>query len=113
MNEALLKRIKVLEEEKKGRLSDSTKLPFCIEQIQHDDKLVQFYTGFSSFRLFLAFFELLGPAVDHLNFWGSKDGARKRCKLRKIDGKNQLFLVLLKLKLNLKHKDLAFRFVFQ
>eukprot|EP00731_Ephydatia_muelleri_P019540 Em0012g365a len=39
MNEALLKRIKVLEEEKKGRLSDSTKLPFCIEQIQHDDKL--------------------------------------------------------------------------
>ena len=33
MNEALLKRIKVLEEEKKGRLSDSTKLPFCIEQI--------------------------------------------------------------------------------
>ena len=110
MNEALLKRIKVLEEEKKGRLSDSTKLPFCIEQIQHDDKLVQFYTGFSSFRLFLAFFELLGPAVDHLNFWGSKDGARKRCKLRKIDGKKQLFLVLLKLKLNLKHKDLAFRF---
>ena len=110
MNEALLKRIKVLEEEKKGRLSDSTKLPFCIEQIQHDDKLVQFYTGFSLFRLFLAFFELLGPAVDHLNFWGSKDGARKRCKLRKIDGKNQLFLVLLKLKLNLKHKDLAFRF---
>ena len=110
MNEALLKRIKVLEEEKKGHLSDSTKLPFCIEQIQHDDKLVQFYTGFSSFRLFLAFFELLGPAVDHLNFWGSKDGARKRCKLRKIDGRNQLFLVLLKLKLNLKHKDLAFRF---
>ena len=74
MNEALLKRIKVLEEEKRGRLSDSTKLPFCIEQIQHDDKLVQFYTGFSSFRLFLAFFELLGPAVDHLYFWGSKDG---------------------------------------
>ena len=60
-----------------------------------------------SFRLFLAFFELLGPAVDHLNFWGSKDGARKRCKLRKIDGKDQLFLVLLRLKLNLKHKDLA------
>ena len=59
MNEALLKRIKVLEEEKRGRLSDSTKLPFCIEQIQHDDKLVQFYTGFSTFRLFLAFFELL------------------------------------------------------
>ena len=62
------------------------------------------------FSFVFSFFELLGPAGDHLNFWGSKDGARKRCKLRKIDGKNQLFLVLLKLKLNLKHKDLAFRF---
>ena len=93
MNEALLKRIKVLEEEKRGRLSDSTKLPFCIEQIQHDDKLVQFYTGFSSFRLFLAFFELLGPAVDHLYFWGSKDGARKRCNYISLFSKEHINFV--------------------
>ena len=93
MNEALLKRIKVLEEEKRGRLSDSTKLPFCIEQIQHDDKLVQFYTGFSSFRLFSAFFELLGPAVDHLYFWGSKDGARKRCNYISLFSKEHINFV--------------------
>ena len=64
-----------------------------------------FILGSPLFVFFLASFELLGPAVDHLNFWGSKDGARKRCKLRKIDGKNQLFLVLLKLKLNLKRSQ--------
>jgi len=71
---------------------------------------VQFYTGFTSFALFLAFFELLGPAVHHLNYWGSKEGVRKRRRLRKIDPKNQLFLVLVKLRLNLRHRDLAFRF---
>lgn len=81
---------------------------FRIQDIQHD-KLMQFYTGFTSFPLFLAFFELLGPAVHHLSYWGSK-GVRKRRRLRKIDPKNQLFLVLVKLRLNLHHRDLAFRF---
>ncbi len=46
------------------------------ECLRHDDKLVQFYTGFTSFTLFLAFFELLGPAVDHLSYWGSKEFVR-------------------------------------
>ena len=68
INQALLTRIEVLEEENKlSDLKNSDKQPFCIEQLQHDDKLVQFYTRFSSFGMFLAFFQLLGPAVDHLN----------------------------------------------
>ena len=60
--------------------------------------------------LLVCYFQLLDPAVDHLNYWGSKDGVRKRQRLRRIDGKNQLFLVLLKLNLDLKHKDLALCF---
>ena len=90
--------------------SKNDKQFFRIECLQHDDKLVHFYTGFTSFALFLAFFELLGPTVDHLNYWGSKEGVRKRHRLRKIDSKNQLFLLLVKLRLNLRHRDLAFRF---
>ena len=93
-----------------NKLSDySDKQPFCIEQIQHDDKLVQFCTGFSSFW-FVIFSYLTLLWTMHLNYWGSKDGVRKRQRLRRIDGKNQLFLVLLKLNLDLKHKDLALRF---
>lgn len=110
INQALLTRIELLESEKKKMDSKNDKQFFRIECLQHDDKLVQFYTGFTSFALFLAFFELVGPAVDNLNYWGSKEGVRKRRRLRKIDPKNQLFLVLIKLRLNLRHKDLAFRF---
>ena len=104
INQALLTRLELLESEKKMD-SKKDKQFFRIQ-----DKLVQFYTGFTSFALFLAFFELLGPAVHHLNYWGSKKGVRKRRRLRKIDPKNQLFLVLVKLHLNLRHRDLAFRF---
>ena len=103
---ALLTRLELLESEKKKvEMKKSEKRYFRIEDIQHDDKLVQFYTGFTSYALFLAFFELLGPVVHHLNFWGSKEGVRKRPnRLRKIDAKNFLdpvesgeFLVLVKL----------------
>ena len=57
--------------------------------------------------VFLAFFEFLGPVVEHLNYWGSKEGVRQRHRPRKLDAKNQLFLTLVKLKLNLKLTDLA------
>ena len=78
--------------------------------MQHNDKLVRFYTGFVSYAVFLAFFDFLRPVVDHLNYWGSKEGVRQRHWVRKLDTKNQLFLTLVKLKLNLKLTDLAFRF---
>lgn len=107
INQSLLARLEVLESTAKKK---SQKHFFCISDIQHDDKMVQFYTGFTSFAMFFAFFELLGPAVDHLNFWGLKEGVRKRHRSRKIDPQNQLFLALVKLRLNLRHRDLAFRF---
>lgn len=61
---------------------------FRLEDIQSDDKLVRFYTGFVSFSIFLAFFEFLGPVVEKLNYWGSKEGERQRHRSRKLDSKN-------------------------
>lgn len=49
--------------------------------------------------VFSAFFEFLGPAVDKLNYWGSKEGVRKQHRSRKLDS------ALVKLVM-----DLAFRF---
>ena len=111
VNTALLSRIEVLEAEN-ARLKTQQKISkhFRIEAIQHNDKLVRFYTGFVSFMVFLAFFDFLGPVVEHLNYWGSKEGVRQRRRARKLDPRNQLFLTLVKLKLNLKVTDLAFRF---
>jgi len=48
--------------------------------------------------------------VGCLNYWGDKKGEWQRKRPRKIDPLNQLFLTLVKLKLNLKVKDVAFRF---
>ena len=110
---ALLARIEYLEAENaklKSVCSQDSKKYFRIEDIKDDYKLVCFYTGFTSFKIFQAFFEFLGPAVEHLKYWGEKDGTRERNRLRKIDPTNQLFLTLIKLRLNLKMKDLSFRF---
>ena len=114
MNTALVARIEALEAENRSlkkkitpSVSDS---PFRMEQIKKDDQLVRFYTGFTSYLIFLTFLEFLGPAVSELNYWGSREGDRKRHRVRKLDPMNQLFLTLVKLKLNLKVEDLAFRF---
>ena len=83
---------------------------FRINQIQHDDRLVQFFTGLPSYLVFHAFFEFLEPVVNELNYWGSKSRSRQRHRTCKLDPLNQYFLTLVKLRSNLKLQDLAFRF---
>lgn len=115
VNTALLARIESLEAENhslKHSCNSSSSQLFRIEQIQENDQLVRFYTGFVSYFIFITFFEFLGPAVNNLNYWGTKqkDGSRQRHRYHKLDPKNQFFLTLVKLRLNLKVRDLAFRF---
>jgi len=71
--------------------------------------MIRFYTGFVSYAIFLSFFNFLGPVVNELRYRGEK-GGQGLC-VRMLDPINQLFLTLVKLKLNLKLKDLAFCFV--
>ena len=54
--------------------------------------------GFIKYRIFLTFFNLLGPVVNDLQYWGSKVGAHVR------NPENQLFMALVKLRLNLMTK---------
>ena len=112
VNAALLARIEFLEAENTQLLkaTQHTRNELRIEDIQENDKLVRFFTGFASYTMFSAFFEFLGPAVHELNYRGEKEGARKRKRVRKLDPKNQLFLTLIKLKLNFQFKYLALRF---
>ena len=58
----------------------------------------------------MCFFEFLGPVVDKLHYWGTREGHRRRHHSRKLNSFNQLFMTLVKLRLNLKLTDLGFRF---
>ena len=69
VSKALLSRIEFLEGENKefqSQLQRQKPKVFRIGAISHNDRLVQFYTGLTSYELLLAFFHFLGPAVDTL-----------------------------------------------
>ena len=84
---------------------------FRVEQIAKDDNLIRFYTGFNSYSLFLLFFEFLGPAVNNLQYWGeAEQKTSRRRRTRVLSPLNQYFLTLVKLRLNLRERDLAYRF---
>jgi hypothetical protein len=112
VNTALIARIEALEVEARSlrsKLSKTKPSHLRLENIAHSDSLVTFYTGFQSYDLLLAFYEFLGPSVNKLTYWGSKNESGRRRKM-KLDPLNQLFMTLMKLKLNLREKDLAYRF---
>lgn len=67
------------------------------EQLQNDPKLLNFYTGFGNFTVFMALFEFITKDLVH-------------SKHHKISAFYCYLLTLMKLRLNLKHCDLAFRF---
>lgn len=84
---------------------------FCVELIANNDRLISFYTGFHSYSLFLRFFEFLGPAEFSLNYWGdSEQKTTRRRKQRFLTSLNPYFLTLIKLRLELRERDLAYRF---
>ena len=112
VNTAVVARIEALEVEKKTLTSQlaQKKARFCIESISHNDSLIHFYTGFHTYALLLAFFEFLGPSVNCLQYWGVKPKQKIRNRPTKLNPLNQLFLTLIKLRLALRERDLAYRF---
>ena len=113
---ALSARVELLESQLKSlsSLHGQTKAScryFRIESISDSDSLIKFYTGFSSFPVLLYFFEFLGTSVNHLKYWGDNEcKTNRRRKSLKLDPINQLFLTLVKLRLDLRVTDLALRF---
>lgn len=111
VNAGLLSKIELLEAENHRLKTAKVCQHFRIDQLQSNDRLFRFYTGFISYAVFLAFFKFLGPVVNELNYWGCKEKEKsQRRRSCKLDPINQLFLTLVKLRLNLKVQDLAYRF---
>ena len=59
VNAALVARIEALESENRSLKEKATpsESPFRIEQIKNNDRLVRFYTGFTSYVIYVTFFE--------------------------------------------------------
>ena len=113
VNTALVARIEALEAEVQSlhsKLSKKKPLHFRLENIADSNCLVSFYTGFHTYELLLAIYEFLGPSVNKLTYWGSKHNKSGKRRKMKLDPLNQLFMTLIKLKLNLRERDLAYRF---
>ena len=64
VKECELLRKKLIESESKLKCAQ-----LRISSVEYDDKMIQFYTGFASYKLLKACFDFLGPAVDNLNYW--------------------------------------------
>ena len=90
--------------------ADATASKFCIENISKDEQLVTFYSGFPNYATLKSCYDYLGPTVDNLMYWGSKDKDVGHGRSRALSSFNEFFLVLVRLRLGLLERDLAYRF---
>lgn len=83
----------------------------CYENCSQHSAQFKFYTGLTVPQ-FIHWFSSLGTAVDNLAYYKSKgSGKRQRIKTKmKLSLQNQLFLTLVRLRVGLLHKNLAYRF---
>ncbi len=112
VNLALVSQIELLKSENrklKLQLEEAKQAPFRVECIADNDSLASLYTGFPSYDVLSSFYKFLGPAVEHLQYWGTKPKTLARRRM-KLDPFNQLFMTLVKLKLDLNIRDMAVRF---
>ena len=90
-----------------------------VDSIKDNPEMFQYYTGFPMYKVFLAFFSFLGPAVDSL-IYSEKDadkpqathtiGALKTGRIRALQPMDELLMVLMRLRQGLFEQDLAYRF---
>lgn len=112
----LKKRVGLLEKE----LVDYKERQFSLTNYKEDNSAVQFYTGFPNYEAFAAFHDYLEPKLSKLQYWGNRnvpdsrpyqeEGKKKPGQKRKLTTKDELFLVLVRLRVGLFLKDLADRF---
>lgn len=119
---ALRKQIKALQSDIiiQKKLSSNISNNFRCENVFKSDKSVRFYTGIPSVASFNAMFLIIKPKVQTLRYWkGPKHFtcnilknkiSNKRGPKQKLSAKEEMTMVLMKLRLGLLNQDLADRF---
>ena len=131
-NDELRQRINLLEKSKKDlrwELEEARTHRFCFENIKDSNDDVLFYTGLPSSSVFYQLFEYLSPDGMRSNIvyrataqqWATRQGSDPSSaswrekdistgRPPKLSQVNELFLTLVRLRLNLKEHDLSKRF---
>ncbi|XP_064469826.1 uncharacterized protein LOC135384560 [Ornithodoros turicata] len=92
-------------------------MPFCIEKFRGSNEDFEFNTGLPNYATFCALLEYLGPGENAENIvqWNCEESqetgaSETRGRPQKLSTENQLFLVLVKLRLGLFHQHVAHLF---
>ncbi|XP_037498663.1 uncharacterized protein LOC119372258 [Rhipicephalus sanguineus] len=95
---------KVIEEEKRKHV------PFCLSRFRESSEEFMFYTGLPDYDHFVALFEYACPNGHSDTALSEKLETASYGRERKLSKGNELFLVLVRLRLGLFEQDLAHRF---
>ncbi|XP_055999711.1 uncharacterized protein LOC125664666, partial [Ostrea edulis] len=105
-NESLKQQVKELQKE-------VNRHKWSFQKIANDDK-TRFYTGLPSFAVFMWLFNFLRPKAEKMKYWSGpstdKSSDRKRASAGSLDLIDQLFAVLIRLRIRLLTSDIAERF---
>ena len=104
----------------KREIREAEKNRFSFDRIRHSNELVKMHTGLPSALMFDWLFEQLEPHLEDLKYFKGKNsfnvekyqtsGCLKPGPSRALKPVDELLITLMKLRMNLSHADLAFRF---
>ncbi|XP_062578055.1 uncharacterized protein LOC134239942 [Saccostrea cucullata] len=85
---------------------------FGVTRFSFDDDLIEFYTGFPSYKVFSIFFSALRPIASRMKsvYYNSVDDVNIRGRPKSMDPIDELFMFLCRLKCGFLTEDLAVRF---
>jgi hypothetical protein len=118
--EELVENLQQKDQEQQEKISDLKgkveQCSFSIYHIKNNDSDIEFYSVFSHYSTFKAFYDYLCPACERLQYIGSWNTTkptenREKCGPRRtLSPEEELFLCLVRFRLGLLERDLANRF---
>jgi len=83
---------------------------FDIEKYKHSDKDIEFYTGFSSYKMLMVCYNLIEQSAKHMSYGKHERTNVKIGRPRTLSTLQEFVMVLVRLRLGLFERDLAHRF---
>ena len=99
-----------MERIKEEKNAEILKSKFCLERFANDDDSICFYTGFQSYKHFMLFYNLIKPSAETMKYYYATGSRESRPDSRCMATIDELFMFLVRIKLNLLEQDIADRF---